>query len=296
LKRPEFLNYSGTFAEIKSVFMIELGKLNKLRIVKELGFGLYLDGGDAGEILLPTRYVPLKFEIDEILEVFIYKDSEDRIIATTETPFAKVGEFALMQVKAVDRIGAFLNWGLMKDLLVPFSEQQVRMEQGKKYIVRVLVDDKTQRIIASARIEKFLDLNAPVFIEGQEVDILISNQTEIGYKVIINNSYTGVIYQNEVYGSIERGQKLKAYIKKIREDQKIDVCLNKPGFEKVEQLSEKILEMLRINNGYLSLNDKSDAEEVYNMFGESKKTFKKSLGGLFKNRKILIEDKGIRLV
>jgi len=276
--------------------MIELGKLNKLRIVKELGFGLYLDGGDAGEILLPTRYVPLKFEIDEILEVFIYKDSEDRIIATTETPYAMVGEFALMHVKAVDHVGAFMNWGLMKDLLVPFSEQQVRMEQGKKYIVRVLVDEKTQRIIASARIEKFLDLAAPDFTEGQEVDIIIANQTDIGYKVIINNSYTGVIYQNEVYGSIDRGQKLKAYIKKIREDQKIDVCLNKPGFEKIDQLTSRILEMLRINNGFLPLNDKSDAEEIYSMFSESKKTFKKAVGALFKNRKILMEEKGIRLV
>ncbi len=276
--------------------MIELGRINNLRIVKELSFGLYLDGGEAGEILLPARYIPEKFEIDEMLEVFIYKDSEDRIIATTETPYAMVGEFALLQVKAVDRIGAFMNWGLMKDLLVPFSEQQVRMEQGKKYIVRVMVDEKTQRIIASARIEKFLDFSASDFTEGQAVDILIANQTDIGYKVIINNSFTGVIYQNEVYGSIDRGQKLKAYIKKVREDLKIDVCLNKPGFEKIDQLSERILEMLRMHNGFLPLNDKSDAEEIYSMFSESKKTFKKSLGGLFKNRKILIEDKGIRLV
>jgi len=276
--------------------MIELGKKNKLRIVKELSFGLYLDGGEAGEILLPSRYIPEEFEIDELLEVFIYKDSEDRIIATTETPYAMVGEFALMQVKAVDHVGAFMNWGLMKDLLVPFSEQQVRMEQGKKYIVRVLVDEKTQRIIASARIEKFLDLTTSDFIEGQEIDILIANQTDIGYKVIINNIFTGIIYQNEVFGSIDRGQKLKAYIKKVREDQKIDVCLNKPGFEKIDLLSERILEMLRINNGFLPLNDKSDAEEIYSMFSESKKTFKKSVGGLFKNRKILIEEKGIRLV
>ncbi len=276
--------------------MIELGKKNKLRIVKELSFGLYLDGGEAGEILLPSRYIPEEFEIDELLEVFIYKDSEDRIIATTETPYAMVGEFALMQVKAVDHVGAFMNWGLMKDLLVPFSEQQVRMEQGKKYIVRVLIDEKTQRIIASARIEKFLDLTTSDFIEGQEIDILIANQTDIGYKVIINNIFTGIIYQNEVFGSIDRGQKLKAYIKKVREDHKIDVCLNKPGFEKIDQLSERILTMLRINNGFLPLNDKSDAEEIYSMFSESKKTFKKSVGGLFKNRKILIEEKGIRLV
>ncbi len=276
--------------------MVELGKLNKLRIVKEVSFGLYLDGGEAGEILLPTRYVPLKFEIDDILEVFIYKDSEDRIIATTRIPNAMVGEFALMEAKAVDRIGAFMEWGLMKDLLVPFSEQQVRMEPGKKYIVRVFIDENTQRIVASARLEKFLDTSPSDFTEGQEVDILIANQTDLGYRVIINNSYSGVVYQNEIYRPIERGQRLKAFIKKVRDDHKIDVCLNKPGYEKIDQLTERILDKLKKNDGYLPLNDKSDSEEIYKVFNESKKTFKKAIGALFKKRKIIIEEKGIRVI
>ncbi len=275
--------------------MIELGKLNKLRIVKEVDFGLYLDGGDAGEILLPTRYVPMKFEIDEMLDVFIYKDSEDRIIASTVFPVVMVGEFALLQAKAVDRFGAFMEWGLMKDLMVPFSEQQVRMEQGKKYVVRVLVDETTQRIIGSARIEKYLDKEPQSYIEGQEVDVLIANQTDLGYRVIINNSHTGIIYQNEVFQPIERGQRIRAYIKKVREDLKIDVCLNKPGYEKIDQLTDRIIAKLKQHEGFIPLNDKSDSEEIYKMFNESKKTFKKAVGALYKAKKILLEENGIRL-
>ena len=276
--------------------MIELGKMNSLRIVKELGFGLYLDGAEAGEILLPTRYVPQNFEIDAMLDVFIYKDSEDRIIATTETPLVMCGEFALLKVKAVDKFGAFMEWGLMKDLMVPFSEQQVRMEAGRKYVVRVFIDEVTQRIVASSRIEKFLDKSPPEFLEGQEVNILVANQTDLGYKVIINDSHTGVIYENEIFHPIERGQKLKAYIKKIREDKKIDVCLNKPGFEKIDQLTDRILGKLKDNNGFLPYNDKSDAEAIYIMFHESKKTFKKAIGALYKMKKIQIVDSGIRLI
>jgi predicted RNA-binding protein (virulence factor B family) len=276
--------------------MIEIGKLNELRIVKEVDFGLYLDGGDMGEILLPTRYVPQEFGIDEILEVFIYKDSEDRIIATTEIPLAKAGEFALMETVAVDRIGAFVNWGLMKDLLVPFSEQQVRMEKGKKYIIRVFLDEVTQRLAGSGRIEKFIDKTPLDLSEGEEVDILIANQTDLGFKVIINNKYSGVLYKNEIFQRIDRGQRLKAYISKIRDDKKIDVCLNKPGFEKIDVLTNKILKLLQENNGFLPLNDKSDSAEVYLMLNESKKTFKKAIGALYKKKKILIEENGIRLL
>jgi predicted RNA-binding protein (virulence factor B family) len=275
--------------------MIEIGKLNKLRIVKEVDFGLYLDGEEFGEILLPRRYVPSKFELNEILEVFIYKDSEDRIIATTEIPYAMEGEFALLDVTSVDKYGAFLDWGLIKDLLVPFSEQQVRMELGKKYIVRVFLDEITQRIAASARIEKFLDRIPSGFTEGQEVEILISNRTELGFKVIINNSHTGVIYNNELYQQIERGQKLKAFIKKVRVDDKIDVCLNKSGYEKIDLLTDKIVALLKENDGFLPLNDKSNSEEIYEMFHESKKTFKKAIGALYKKKKILIEETGIRM-
>ncbi len=276
--------------------MIEIGKLNKLRIVKEVGFGLYLDGESMGEILLPTRYVPETFEIDEILEVFIYKDSEDRIIATTEFPYVMAGEFALLKTVSVDRFGAFMDWGLMKDLLVPFSEQQVRMEQGKKYIIRVFLDEVTQRIVATARIEKFLDKSPVLYSEGEEVNILIANQTELGYKVIINNCHSGIIYENEIFQEIERGQKLKAFIKKIREDNKIDVCLNKPGYEKIDQLTDRIIMKLMQSKGFLPLNDKSSSDEINFVFNESKKTFKKAIGALYKKKRIIIEEKGIRLV
>ena len=276
--------------------MVEIGKLNKLKIVKAVEFGLYLDGGEAGEILLPARYVPDKYELNQVLDVFIYKDSEDRIIATTGMPYAQVGEFALLKVVSVDRFGAFLDWGLMKDLLVPFNEQQVRMESGKRYIVRVLLDEKTHRIIASSRIEKFLDLTPAEFNEGDEVEILVANESEIGYKVIINNSYTGLIYYNEIFQDIERGQKTKAYIGKKREDNKIDLRLNKPGYEKIDRLADSILKKLKDNNGFLPLNDKSDSGEIYILFRESKKTFKKAVGALYKMKKISIENSGIRLI
>jgi len=275
--------------------MIEIGKINQLRIVKEVDFGLYLDGEESGEILLPKRYAPIVFEIGESLSVFIYKDSEDRIIATTEVPFAMVEEFALLKVISVDRIGAFMDWGLMKDLLVPFSEQQVRMEAGKNYIIRVLLDEETDRLIGSARIEKFLDKTPPTYTTGEEVNVLIANQTDLGYKVIINNSHTGIIYKNEIYTTIHRGQRLKAYISKVREDNKIDVCINKPGFEKIDLLTDRILNMLKENNGFLPISDKSESEEIYKIFGESKKTFKKAVGALYKKKKISIEEKGIRL-
>ncbi len=275
--------------------MIEIGKINQLRIVKEVDFGLYLDGEESGEILLPKRYAPIVFEIGESLSVFIYKDSEDRIIATTEVPFAMVEEFALLKVISVDRIGAFMDWGLMKDLLVPFSEQQVRMEAGKNYIIRVLLDEETDRLIGSARIEKFLDKTPPTYTTGEEVNVLIANQTDLGYKVIINNSHTGIIYKNEIYTTIHRGQRLKAYISKVREDNKIDVCINKPGFEKIDLLTDRILNMLKENNGFLPISDKSESEEIYKIFGESKKTFKKAVGALYKKKKISIEEKGIHL-
>lgn len=276
--------------------MIEIGKLNNLSIVKEVDFGLYLDGGEMGEILLPKRYIPPVFTIGENLECFIYKDSEDRIIATTEKPFAMVGEFALLETVAVNKFGAFMDWGLMKDLLVPFNEQQVRMEPGKKYIIRVFLDGKSQRIAASARIEKFLDKTDPEYEVDQEVDILVANQTDLGYKVIINNLHTGVIYTNEIFGEIFRGQKLRAFIKKVREDHKIDVYLSKSGYEKIDLLTDRIIKKLKENGGFLGLNDKSSSEEIHEIFHESKKTFKKAIGALYKKKRIIIEENGIRLV
>ncbi len=277
--------------------MLKIGKLNSLKIVKEVDFGLYLDGGEEhGEILLPKRYVPDNFEIGSDIEVFIYKDSEDRIIATTETPKAMVGDFALMEVISVDKFGAFLDWGLQKDLLVPFREQRKDMEKGSSYVVYVYLDDETKRIAASSKLSKFLDNVPSEYEANQEVNVFIASKTELGYKAIINGLHWGILYENEVFKPLERGQKLKAFIKKVRDDEKIDLYLHKAGYDKVEVLTQKILETLKEEGGYIDINDKTPSTIIYEVFGESKKTFKKALGGLYKKRLIEIKENGIRLL
>jgi uncharacterized protein len=275
--------------------MTELGKINTLIVCKRVEFGVYLDGGEAGEILVPNRYISPETEIGNPLDVFVYKDSEDRIIATTEVPFAMAGECTFLEVVSVDQNGAFLSWGIMKDLFVPFREQKEKMITGKKYIVRIYIDEVTQRLAASAKFEKFLDIVPPEFTEGQEVDVLIANKTDLGFKVIINNSHSGIIYQNEIFGKAETGMKLKAYIKKVRDDGKTDISLSDPGFGRVRLLAEQIINKLREQNGFLNLNDNSSPEEIYRLFSQSKKTFKKALGILYKERKIILEENGIRL-
>lgn len=275
--------------------MAEIGKINNLRVVKEVDFGLYLDGGEHGEILLPKRYVPENAKPENTLEVFIYLDSEDRIIATTETPYIKVGEFACLKTVTVNQMGAFLDWGLMKDLFVPFREQKQRMEEGKWYIVTVYLDYDSKRLVASAKIEKFLDNLPPDYESGQEVDLLIAGETDLGFNAIINNKHLGVLYKNEVFKPLRKGERIKGYIKKIREDEKIDLILQKPGYAKVDDISMKIVEVLKSHGGFISVTDKSDPDTIYELFGVSKKTYKKAIGALFKFRIIDIEDKGIRL-
>lgn len=275
--------------------MAEIGKLNSLRVVKEVDFGLYLDGGEHGEILLPKRYVPESAKPEDMLEVFIYLDSEDRIIATTETPYIMVGEFACLKAVAVTPMGAFLDWGLMKDLFVPFREQKLKMEEGRWYIVTVYLDPETKRLVASAKIEKFLDNLPPDYEAGQEVDLLIAGETDLGFNAIINNKHLGVIYRNEIFQPLRKGDRIKGYIKKIREDEKIDLLLQKPGYAKVDDISLKIVDVLKKHNGFLPVTDKSDPDAIYELFGVSKKTYKKAIGVLFKFQIIDIEDKGIRL-
>ncbi|MHC1704552.1 MAG: S1 RNA-binding domain-containing protein [Tenuifilaceae bacterium] len=276
--------------------MAEIGKLNNLRVVKEVDFGLYLDGGEHGEILIPKRYVPENCKPEDIIEVFIYLDSEDRIIATTEKPFIKVGEFAMLQVAAVTPMGAFLDWGLPKDLFVPFREQKQKMEEGKWYIVTCYLDYDTKRLVASAKIEKYLDNLPPDYEAGEEVELLISGETDLGFNAIINSKHLGVLYKNEVFQPIKKGDRIKGYIKKIREDEKIDLILQKAGYQKVDDISMKILQVLKDHDGFLNVTDKSDPDKIYDLFGVSKKTFKKAIGSLFKLRIINIEDNGIRLV
>ena len=276
--------------------MAEIGKYNNLEILKELDFGLYLDAEELGEILLPRRYVPINVEVGDVIEVFIYLDSEDRLIATTEMPNAIVGDFALMKVNAVNKIGAFLDWGLLKDLLVPFREQKKKMEVGKSYIVYVYLDSESKRIVASAKLEKFVD-NIPAEYEvDQEVDLFITDQTDIGYKAIINNTHSGLLFENEVFTPLKRGKIVKGFIKNIREDEKIDLYLQKPGFKKIDNFADRFIEYLKINNGFTDITDKSPAEKIYTVFQVSKKTFKKSIGALYKKRKISIEKTGIKLI
>ncbi|NOY95558.1 MAG: GntR family transcriptional regulator [Chlorobi bacterium] len=275
--------------------MAEIGKINNLEIVKEVDFGVYLDGEEDGEILLPKRYVPEGAGIGDVLEVFIYLDSEDRIIATTEKPLATVGEFAFLEVVAVTPFGAFLNWGLPKDLLVPFREQWQKMEVGRSFVVYIYLDHESKRIVASSKVEKFLD-NLPVEFEvGEEVDLMIFGETELGYKAIVDDISTGILYKNEVFQTVKTGQLLKGYVKKIRDDEKIDLSLQKPTVGRFDEFTEKVLSFLKENDGSMPLTDKSPPELIYEMFGMSKKNFKKAIGALYKKRMIVIDEGTIRL-
>jgi len=276
--------------------MTEIGKLNTLKVVKKLDFGVYLDGAELGEILMPVRYVPENCRIDDLVEVFVYLDSEDRLIATTQIPNAMVGQFACMEVVMVNEVGAFLDWGLQKDLLVPFREQKVKMEESKSYVVYVYFDTESNRIAASAKLDQFFDLEPVEYEEGQEVNLLIFNQTDLGYKAIVNNINEGTLYANEVFQPLHKGQNLKGFIKKVRDDGKLDLCLQRPGFEKVDELAERILVYLNKNEGFLNITDKTPPEVISQMFNASKKTFKKAVGALYRKKIIRLETDGITLI
>ena len=272
------------------------GKYNTLSILKIVDFGVYLDGGELGEILLPMKWVPDNCKPDDEIEVFLYFDSEDRIIATTMKPYAEVGDFALLKAKAVNEIGAFMDWGLEKDLLVPYREQNAKMVEGRSYLVYIYTDPQGGRIAASARLERFLSEEPPTYQPWEEVDLILWRTTDIGYVSIVNNQHEGLIYASEVYKDLERGQTIKGYVMKVREDGKIDLTLQKPGYGKIDSFSERILELLKENDGFLALNDKSPAEDIYDQCEMSKKNFKKSIGALYKQKLIQMEEEGIRLV
>ena len=272
-----------------------LGKYNQLEVVKEVDFGVYLDGGDDGEILLPSRYVPEGCKPGDVLNVFIYLDNEERLIATTLQPKVQVGEFACLEVAWINEYGAFLDWGLMKDLFVPFREQKMKMQKGRSYVVHAHVDEESYRIMASAKVERYLSKEKPDYQPGQEVEIMIWQRTDLGYKAIVENQYSGLIYQGEIFKSLEPGMKLTAYIRQVREDGKIDLTLQKDGQKKVEDFSEVLLQFIKDQDGHTSLNDKSAAEDIYEAFGVSKKTFKKAVGDLYKKRLVVLEEGGIRL-
>ena len=275
---------------------IKPGQYNTLRVVKKVDFGIYLDGGEMGEILMPAKWVPDGTVPDDLLEVFIYFDSEDRPIATTLKPKAVVGEFTFLEVMDVTNIGAFLDWGLDKDVLVPFKEQKAKMEQGKKYLVYLYVDPRTKRIVGSAKIEKFLDVEPADYIEGQEVDLVIWIRSELGHKAIIDQKHLGLLYENEVFRVLHTGEKLKGYISQIRPDGKIDLKLQKRGYEnQIDDLSSMIIKKLEANNRFLPLTDKTPPDQIYDTLQISKKNFKKSVGNLLKRKLITMDEKGISL-
>jgi hypothetical protein len=275
--------------------MILPGRYNTLKVVKYVDFGVYLDGEELGEILLPARYVPEVCEVGQDLLVFLYLDSEDRIIATTEKPYAQVGEFAYLKAVAVNSVGAFLDWGLMKDLLVPFREQKMSMVAGKSYMVYVYLDPDSKRIAASAKLEKFVDNVIPDYQAGDEVSLIVESESELGYNAIINHLHRGILYHDELPGPLKKGDQFRAYIKKVREDNKIDLSLYRSGYGQVDSVSMNILDVLKKAGGFLPLTDKSDAALIFDYFSISKKVFKKAIGSLYKQRLISLEERGIRI-
>jgi uncharacterized protein len=276
--------------------MKEIGKLNILKVVREQEFGFYLDGGEHGEILLPRSDSSERYNIDDDVEVFIYFDSEDRIIATTNKPTIMVGEFAVLSVVSITSIGAFLDWGLSKDLFVPFNEQKHRMEEGEKYLVHAFFDEKSNRIAASSRVERYSGSEHHEYIDEEMVNLIICTETDLGYKAIVNGAHWGVLYKNEVFQKISYGQQIKGYIKKVRDDGKLDLCLDKPGPQKIDSISQSILDKLIENDGYLPITDKSSPEVISKLFGISKKNYKKAIGALYKRKHIILEKDGIKLI
>lgn len=275
--------------------MIRIGRHNTLKVTKRVPFGIYLDGGNKwGEILLPTKVVPKNIDVNDTVDVFIYFDSEDKIIATTLSPYAQVGACAFLKVIDVNRVGAFLDWGLDKDLLVPKPEQYRPMEKDKSYIVYVKQDHEG-RIIASSKLDYYLDKTPAPFNQGDEVTLLIAETTELGKKVIINNTHWGLIYSGDIFQTLNYGEKTKGYIKTIRDDGKIDVTLRKMGQDHVRELAQRILTELHNTGGYLPLHDKSPSVDIHQAFGESKKNFKNAIGYLYKRKEITIESNGISL-
>lgn len=275
--------------------MIEVGDYNHLKISREVEFGLYLDDGKDG-ILLPKRYVPGDVKIGDVIKVFIYHDSDDRLIATTQEPKGKVGEIVRLKAVSVTQQGAFLDNGLMKDLFVPRSKQLTQMYPNEYYLVKIYIDERTGRMTATEKIEQFLSNESLSVNEMDMVNLTVLRRSEIGYVVIINHKHTGVLHFNEIFRDISIGDSFKGFIKKISADNKIDVVVGKPGYQKVEDEVQKIIDLLEENNGYLPYNDKSSPEDIYSYFGMSKKTFKMTTGNLYKQRKIEFTKTGIKLV
>ncbi len=275
--------------------MVNVGAYNTLKVLRKVEFGVYLDDGEDG-ILLPRRFVPRGIKEGDELTVFLYHDSDNRLIATTQQPKAVVGDIALMKAVTVTHQGAFLDWGLMKDLFVPKSQQLSAMQPGGQYLVKLYIDAQTGRVAASEKVEGFLSNETLTVEEKEEVNLIVYRRSDVGYVVIINGLHTGLLYFNEVYEDLAPGDRLTGYIKKIRSDNKIDVMAGKRGYERVEGETEKILRLLKENRGHLPYHDKSAPEDIYRFFGMSKKAFKMAVGVLYKQRKITLGPSGMQLV
>lgn len=275
--------------------MARLGKFNQLQVIRQTASGAFLDGESLGDILLPKRYVEDDLAVGDTIEVFVYNDSEDRIVATTERPKAVVGDCAYLKVVDTNRIGAFFDWGLPKDLLVPFNEQQKPVQKGYSYVVYLFVDEQSQRIAASSRLEDHLNTDIDIYKPRQAVDLLIYSRSDLGFKAVINNTHLGQLYENETFRKLHFGETVKGYIKNLRTDGKIDLTLQLPAHIERESLAETILQYIKVQGGNSTITDKSPPELIYQTFGVSKATYKKTLGLLYKQRHIKIEKHQITL-
>jgi predicted RNA-binding protein (virulence factor B family) len=275
--------------------MIDLGRKNKLEILRDTSVGLFLGDGEGNDVLLPNKYVPADYEIGKSIEVFCYLDYDERPVATTLEPYIMLGEFRLLQVAEINEYGAFMEWGLEKHLLVPFREQRDKMKQGQWYVVHCYLDQKSGRLVASNKLDKFLSNDHLELKEWDQVDLVVTRQTDLGWEVIVNERHKGLVYFNEVFKAINIGDVIPGCVKKIRKDNKIDISLQPLGSRVLEPAANKIYEVLKENGGFLALHDKSNPEEIRDMMQMSKKTFKKGLGTLYKARKITIGEDGISI-
>jgi predicted RNA-binding protein (virulence factor B family) len=275
--------------------MIYLGEYNTLEILRDTEPGLFLGDGDDGEVLLPNRYVPKEFEIGEKIEVFVYLDNEERPVATTDQPYIKKGDFALLRCNQVTDFGAFLDWGLVKELFCPFREQAFKMKPGGWYLVHCYLDDETERLVASSKTNSFLDNKELTVAQFDEVDLIVSHPSDLGMNVIVNKAHLGLVFKDDIYKDISVGDRLKGTVKKVRHDNKLDILLNQIGYRNIEPNAEPILNELHDNSGFLPLNDKSNPEDIRELLQMSKKSFKKAIGSLYKERQIEIKSDGIHL-
>jgi predicted RNA-binding protein (virulence factor B family) len=275
--------------------MIAIGEYNELEVLRDTSAGLFLGDNEGHDVLLPGKYIPAGTAVGDRLKVFIYKDSEDRIVATTEIPKITLHHFALLRTVMVNEIGAFMDWGLEKQLFIPYREQNKKMEEGRSYVIFMFLDEQTERLVGSARLNHYLDNESLTVRTGDEVDLLIWDKTDLGFNVIINEQHKGLIYDNELFTDVKTGDVIKGYIKNIREDHKIDATLQKPGYGQIEPSSQKILDVLRSNGGFLALSDNSSPEAITAQLQMSKKTFKKAVGTLYRKKTIVLKADGIHL-